>query len=78
MIRADLKHWLATADASPARWVRSTHRSLLRARARMRTGSVAAEMDRIVDKARDTTAGSGLGESVATRVNRARRRGVTR
>ena len=57
---ADLRHWLATADAVPARWVRSAVRTGARTRARARSGSVSAHMDRIVEEANSATRGSGL------------------
>ena len=74
MTRLHIRRWVATADARPARWVRSLHRAALRLRAKLRSGSVSAEMDRVVATARDDTVGSGLQASVAPRARAARRR----
>ena len=76
---AELRHWLATADALPARIARSALRGANRWRARRRSGSVYAEMDRIVAEATDDTVGSGLAASLDTRsrANRLRRRAMT-
>ena len=75
---AELRHWLATADALPARIARSALRGANRWRARRRSGSVYAEMDRIVAEATDDTVGSGLAASLDTRsrANRLRRRAM--
>ena len=62
-----LRHWLATADAAPARLARSSLRGVMRFRARSRSGSVYAEMDRIVAQANDNTVGSGLAASAERR-----------
>jgi hypothetical protein len=64
---AALRRWLATADAVPARLARSSLRAMRRASARARSGSVAAEMDRIVAEAGDDTVGYGLAASVRRR-----------
>jgi hypothetical protein len=71
----DLRHWVATADHGVARSARRTARAVLRARARHRSGSVSAEMDRIVAEARSATTGSALSaELLGRRRNRSRRR----
>lgn len=56
----DVRQWLATAEAAPARWSRSALRTAKRTRARARSGSVSAHMDRIVEEANSATRGSGL------------------
>ena len=73
-----LRHWLATADALPARMARSALRGFNRWRARTRSGSVYAEMDRIVAEANDDTVGSGLAASLEarSRTERLRRRAM--
>lgn len=65
-----LRHWLANADALPARLTRRALRAATRARARARSGSVTAEMDAIVEAARDTSVGSGLPISLESRRSR--------
>jgi hypothetical protein len=61
------RRWLATADALPARAARRMVRGVLRARARARAGSVAAEMDRIVAEAVSAESGTGLPPDLARR-----------
>ncbi|MFV0317575.1 MAG: hypothetical protein ACK5O2_11535 [Microthrixaceae bacterium] len=60
MNRRELRHWLASADNPVARGARRLFRAANQTRARVRSGSVAAEMDRIVARANDPTIGSGL------------------
>jgi hypothetical protein len=61
------RRWLATADAAPARAARRLVRGVLRARARARSGTVAAEMDRVVAEAVSAEEGIGLPPELARR-----------
>jgi hypothetical protein len=71
----DLRRWVATADHGIARAARRTARRVLRARARFRSGSVAAEMDRIVSEACAADTGAALRpELLRRRRSQARRR----
>lgn len=53
-----IRKWVGSADTSLARFIRSTARLALRTRARMRSGSVRAEMERIVAEANSAQVGS--------------------
>jgi hypothetical protein len=71
----DLRRWVATADHGAARSARRMARAILRARARRRSGSVTAEMDRIGADARSATTGSALSpELLGRRRTRGHRR----
>lgn len=65
---------MATSPAPPARATRAAVRGFARLRARVRSGSVAAEMDRIVAEALEPSRGSAL--DPALRHRRGRRRMV--
>lgn len=54
-----MRRWLASGDAITARTARRTLRGAKRLAGRLRSGSLSAEMDRIVADALDTTRGSG-------------------
>ena len=71
---AAARHWLAIAEAPPARLARRAVRGAHRLRARVRSGSVAAEMDRIVADALDPATGSALDARVAGELTARRRR----
>ncbi len=72
MNRAELRHWLASGDAATARAARRLVRTAKRLGARMRSGSVRAEMDRIVMEANDPTRGSSLPPDLVRRSRRRR------
>lgn len=71
---AEIRRWLASGDAVVARTARRTLRGAKRLSARLRSGSLSAEMDRIVAEALDTSRGSGLAIPTAELLNRRRRR----
>ncbi|MCB1271263.1 MAG: hypothetical protein M9942_00415 [Microthrixaceae bacterium] len=75
---ARVRAWLATGDAAAPRAVRAALRSANRTVARLRSGSVAAEMDRIVAETTAGTTGSGLSVSPSEVSARTRRRGGPR
>lgn len=54
-----MRRWLASGDAITACTARRTLRGAKRLAGRLRSGSLSAEMDRIVADALDTTRGSG-------------------
>lgn len=62
-----LRHWLTSSDAAAARVARRSLRGAKRTAARLRSGSVSAEMDRIVATANDSSIGSGLEARLAHR-----------
>lgn len=64
MNAADLRRWITTSNAPAARWLRQIARGGLRIRARARSGSVSAEMDRIVTEATSARVGSGHPDSL--------------
>ncbi|MEZ5237886.1 MAG: hypothetical protein R2716_02655 [Microthrixaceae bacterium] len=69
-----LRQWLSTGDTTLPRLARSALRNANRLGARVRSGSVAAEMDRIVARATGTEVGSGLSverDEVSSRRRRA-------
>ena len=71
-MRHSIRQWLATSDAATARWARSGARRAMRVRARRRSGSVAAHMDRVVAEANEGTRGSGLDPALERRRHRQR------
>lgn len=74
---AGIRRWVATADHGVARATRRTARRVLRARARLRSGTVTAEMDRIVAEACGAGSGAALSpELLRRRRSHARRRGA--
>lgn len=70
MNRASLRRWLATADAGPAHLARRGLRAVMRWRARFRSGSVSAYMDRVVAEANSATLDSALRPELQKRSRR--------
>lgn len=70
MKRRELRRWLASGDAAPARGARWLFRSTKQLGAVLRSGSVGAEMDRIVERANDPAVGSSLSARAALRQRR--------
>lgn len=60
MRRTEIRHWLASGDALTARLARRSLREVKRTVGRLRSGSLTAEMDRIVAGAMDSDRGTGL------------------
>jgi hypothetical protein len=56
----DVRRWATTGDSRAAAGIRRAGRAVLRALARLRSGSVSAEMDRVVAEALTADTGSGL------------------
>lgn len=74
MTRGAVRRWVADSGSTPARFARRGARAALRLRARLRSGSVSAEMDRIVAEANSGEYRSGLGLDLLERSRDLRRR----
>jgi hypothetical protein len=72
----DIRKWVGSADTTGARAARRFARLALRTRARIRSGSVAAEMDRIVAAANAGEIGSGKPHPGHPRASRSRSGGA--
>lgn len=70
----EMRNWVATSDDAAARALRRTVRLAMRTAARLRSGSVTAEMDRIVAEANSATTGSALPAELLARSRRGHRR----